>query len=196
MTSALTYNGLNQMGNLAVKLVGDLNRASNLMGLSTRDMELIQAVQYGLPVSARPYADVGKLINMDEAEVISRLEKMLESGVIKRLGVVVHHRKLGYQANAMVVWNIPDEEVTDAGLRISQFAFVTLCYQRPRRLPQWPYNLFSMIHGSDREAVTKNTRTLAEECQLQDIPYEILFSNRCFKQRGAVYHPDKSSGRN
>lgn len=164
------------------------------MGLSSRDMELIQVVQYGFPMHRHPYAEIGKRINMDESEVITRLQKLQDAGVIKRLGVVVRHRKLGYRANAMVVWDIPDEQVTEAGNNLSQFEFVTLCYRRPRQLPQWSYNLFSMIHGSDRDEVTKNIEKLAEQCNLQDINYEILFSKRCFKQRGAIYRPDESCG--
>ena len=166
----------------------------NTSELSSQDMELIKIVQYGLPLCSHPYAEIGKRINMDENDVITRLKKMKDTGVIKRLGVVVRHRKLGYRANAMVVWDIPDEQVTEAGNNLSQFDFVTLCYRRPRQLPQWPYNLFSMIHGSDRDAVTKNIQKLAKECNLQDINYEILFSKRCFKQRGAIYRPDESCG--
>jgi len=165
------------------------------MKVSARDMKLIQLVQYGLPLCSHPYKEIGKHIDMDEQEVIDRLKKMQESGVIKRMGVVVRHRKLGYRANAMVVWNIPDDQVKETGKKISQFEFVTLCYRRPRQLPQWPYNLFSMIHGSDRDAVTENIHELARQCGLQDVNYEILFSKRCFKQRGAIYHPGDSSGR-
>jgi DNA-binding Lrp family transcriptional regulator len=177
-----------------IKYVDELKEFDNPMGLSSRDMELIKLVQYGLPLCSDPYAEIGKRIDMDESEVITRLQKLQDSGVIKRMGVVVRHRKLGYRANAMVVWNIPDEQVTEAGKKISKFKFVTLCYRRPRHLPQWPYNLFSMIHGSDRDAVTKNIQALAKQCGLQDIKYEILFSKRCFKQRGAIYRPDESKG--
>jgi DNA-binding Lrp family transcriptional regulator len=104
------------------------------------------------------------------------------------MGVIVRHRSLGYDANAMVVWDVPDDCVSDAGRRMSAFEFVTLCYRRPRR-PHWPYNLFCMIHGKERETVLAQTELLAQGCGLGDVPREVLFSRRCFKQRGACYAP-------
>lgn len=151
------------------------------------DRALIEAIQHGLPLTSRPYAGIGKSMGMDEGEVISRLRVLLDQGVVKRMGVVVRHRKLGYRANAMVVWNIPDDRVTELGSCMGEFEFVTLCYRRPRRMPEWPYNLFCMIHGCDRDAVLQHVAQLAAHCGLGDCSYEVLFSRRCFKQRGAVY---------
>jgi len=71
---------------------------------------------------------------------------------------------------------------------MGRFEFVTLCYRRPRRLPDWPYNLFTMIHGRDRDEVLANIDRLVRECGLEDIPRDVLFSRRRFKQRGAIYH--------
>jgi hypothetical protein len=98
----------------------------------------------------------------------------------------------------MVVWDLPDNRVSEIGHCIGQYSFVTLCYQRPRRLPEWHYNLFSMIHGRDRAAVIDQVAFIVQQCGLQGIEHEILFSNRCFKQRGANYRvdpPSISSGR-
>jgi len=99
---------------------------------------------------------------------------------------------LVYRANAMTVWNIPDEVVSELGICMGQFDFVTLCYRRPRRLPDWPYNLFTMIHGKDRDDVLANIQLLAERCSLSDIEHEVLFSKRRFKQRGAIYRSTES----
>jgi len=109
--------------------------------------------------------------------------------VIKRLGVVVRHRKLGYRANGMVVWDVPNRRIDEIGQRIGAVDFVTLCYQRPQRLPQWRYNLFSMIHGRDRQQVLQRVHELVSRCKLDAIPHQVLFSGRCFKQRGARYAP-------
>lgn len=158
-------------------------------GLSKTDLRLIAAIQHGLPLAPRPYAELGRQCGLDETEVIARLEALLGDGTIKRLGVVVRHRELGYRANAMVVWDIPDDQVGQLGKRFSQHAFVTLCYRRPRRLPDWPYNLFCMIHGQDRQTVLQHIETLKEACALQDVSHDILFSRRRFKQRGAIYLP-------
>lgn len=148
---------------------------------------LLAAIQDGLPLVSRPYAEIGRRAGLSEAEVIERLRLWLETGVIKRLGVVVRHRKLGYRANAMVVFDVPDERVSEIGHRLATFACVTLCYRRPRRGEGWPYNLFCMIHGKDRATVEAQVEALAIACGLDEIPRAVLFSRRCFKQRGAVY---------
>lgn len=152
-------------------------------------MLLLQAVQSGLPLVNDPYAELGRRVGLSEAEVIRLLSDWVAAGIIKRLGVVVRHRSLGYDANAMVVWDIPDDRVGDVGRRMSAFDFVTLCYRRPRRGNSWPYNLFCMIHGKDRANVLAQTELLAASCGLIDTPRDVLFSRRCFKQRGARYMP-------
>ena len=148
---------------------------------------LIGAIQQGFPLVARPFAEIGTGIGLAENEVIAGLAQLAEAGVIKRMGVVVRHRELGYRANAMVVWDVPDERASALGQRIGSFDFVTLCYRRPRRLPDWSYNLFTMIHGRRRDEVLNLVEQLKEQCGLKDIPHEVLFSRRCFKQCGARY---------
>ncbi|MGD2062351.1 MAG: AsnC family transcriptional regulator [Nitrospirota bacterium] len=155
--------------------------------LDALDHRLIAAVQGGLPLVSRPYQEIARRIGTSESEVITRLRRMLSDDTIKRLGVVVRHRKLGYRANAMVVWDVPDEVVDTLGYRLRRFDCITLCYRRPRRLPVWPYNLFCMIHGQDRAGVLARVEHLVERCDLHDVPHEVLFSGRCFKQRGAMY---------
>ena len=151
---------------------------------------LIGAIQQGLPLVSRPFAKIGEDIGLSESEVIAGLAQLQEQGVIKRIGVVVRHRELGYRANAMVVWDIPDELITGLGHCVGKFDFVTLCYQRPRRLPAWRYNLFCMIHGRDRDEVLNLVAQLKEQCGLHDVAHEVLFSQRRFKQCGARYVAD------
>ena len=153
---------------------------------------LIGAVQQGLPLVPRPYAEIGAGIGLTESEVIAGLAHLAEQGIIKRMGVVVRHHELGYRANAMVVWDIPDDRVSALGHCVGKFDFVTLCYRRPRRLPAWRYNLFSMIHGQDRDEVLSLVAQLKERCGLQDIAHEVLFSRRRFKQCGARYVADSA----
>jgi DNA-binding Lrp family transcriptional regulator len=149
--------------------------------------DLIAAIQDGLPLVPRPYQAIAERIGCSEGEVIARLQDMLDSGVIKRLGVVVRHHELGYRANAMVVWDVPDERVEDLGLQLGDQDCVTLCYQRPRRLPDWRYNLFCMVHGHDRAEVLACIDRMAAALDIEAIPHEVLFSGRRFKQRGAYY---------
>jgi len=151
------------------------------------EQALIAVIEQGLPLVPRPYADLALQIGCSEQEVIDGLQTLKNRGDIKRFGVIVRHRKLGYRANGMVVWNVPDEDVKRLGHCIGQYSFVTLCYRRPRQLPEWGYNLFTMVHGRNKQEVEEKTQLLVEQCGLDDINHEILFSSRCFKQRGARY---------
>jgi DNA-binding Lrp family transcriptional regulator len=156
------------------------------MELSATDHALLDRVAKGLPLVPQPFAEIARSLGLTENEVLMRLTKFLDAGLIKRLGVVVRHRELGYQANAMVVWDVPDSEVSETGKRMTRAPFVTLCYRRPRR-PGWPYNLFCMIHGRDRATVEAQVVALAAVLGLARISRAVLFSSRCFKQRGAQY---------
>jgi len=157
------------------------------MVLSEQDRALIAAIQGGLPLVARPYAAIADRLGLSEATVIERLVALQAAGLIKRMGVVVRHRALGYRANAMVVWDIPDAEVERVGTLLAGETCVTLCYQRPRRLPEWRYNLFCMIHGRERDSVLRRLEQITAFHGLEKVPHTVLFSGRSFKQRGAHY---------
>ena len=161
------------------------------MVLTGKDRELIAAIQSGLPLVAKPYAAIAAQLGMSEDEVLVRLQELQSAGLIKRMGVVVRHRALGYGANAMVVWDIEDADVERVGGLLAGETCVTLCYQRPRCLPKWRYNLFCMIHGRKRSCVLRRLEQIIACHGLEDIPRSILFSGRNFKQRGARYvEPD------
>ena len=155
--------------------------------LSQQQRQLISAIQHGLPLVSRPYQQIGEQIQQTETAVISQIKTMIDQNIIKRMGVIVRHRKLGYRANGMIVWDVPDDHVDKIGAQLGKEARVSLCYQRPRRLPSWGYNLFCMIHGKSRDEVTACVEKISQQHQLDAIPREILFSTRCFKQRGANY---------
>jgi len=155
--------------------------------LDDMDMRLLAAIQNGLPLVARPFAEIGARLGLNEADVMARLQQLQARGVIRRFGVVVRHHEVGYSANAMVVWDVPDEQVRELGHCLAGFDFITLCYRRPRHLPQWRYNLYCMIHGKSREEVHAHLEWMVNHCGLQSLPHAVLFSRRRFKQRGAVY---------
>ncbi|MCP4284730.1 MAG: Lrp/AsnC family transcriptional regulator [Gammaproteobacteria bacterium] len=157
------------------------------MVLSEQDYRLIAEIQDGLPLSSRPYAEIGKRIGLSEQQIIERIGALQKGGVIKRMGIVVRHHELGYTANAMVVWDVPDDQVDAVGEKLGSQPCVTLCYQRPRKLPEWPYNLFCMIHGQERERVLEHISSIVESQELDQIPHKILFSGKRYKQRGAKY---------
>ena len=148
--------------------------------------KLIGLIQDGLAICPRPYADLAEKLACTEQDVIDAIERLRKNGVLKRFGVIVNHRRLGYAANAMVVWNIDDELVDDIGMKLAAVPAVTLCYQRPRRPPHWPYNLFTMIHGKERDAVLGELQEIRARLEI-DCDYDVLFSTKCFKQRGARY---------
>ncbi len=157
-------------------------------GLNTLERELVGAIQAGLPLAPRPYAEIADRLGVDEPTVRARVRDLLEAGVIKRLGVVVRHHELGFVSNAMVVWDVPDDRVEAIGRALGEAEGVTLCYRRPRRPPHWPYNLFSMIHGRERESVRAHIEALrAQTPGLRDVAHAVLFSGRRFKQCGARY---------
>ncbi len=159
------------------------NGAKGCGEICSEDLALLNALENGLPIGPRPYVEIATRIGMSEEAVIGRLRALVERGVIKRLGLVVRHRELGFTANAMVVWDIEDNRVDEIGEAFAEFPFVTLCYRRPRHRPQWPYNLFCMIHGRDRETVLDQIKELSARAGHPSM--DILFSRRCFKQRGA-----------
>jgi DNA-binding Lrp family transcriptional regulator len=150
--------------------------------LAPLESRLIRTVAPGLPLVAAPYAALARELGVAEDEVIAMLAKLLAEGRIRRIGAVVRHRRLGYEANAMVAWDVPDERVSEVGRALAKEAAVTLCYRRARALPEWPYNLYCMVHGRDRARVL-------HEISLLEVAYpgQVLFSARCFSQRAAAY---------
>lgn len=157
--------------------------------LNASDRALFAALQPGLPLVGRPYQALARQLGLSERAVLERLRYWLDQGVIKRLGIIVRHRALGYRANAMVVWDVPDAEVGAVGRALATESGVNLCYRRPRRLPHWPYNLFCMMHGREREQVLDRIEQVRGERNLTAYPHTVLFSTHCFRQRGAYYLP-------
>jgi len=159
---------------------------ANGFDLSASESRLVASIQSGLPLTSRPFRQIAASTRLSEAAVITTLRRWLAQGVVARVGLVARHHELGYRANAMVVWNVPDQEVDAVGKCLGQFQCVTLCYRRPRR-SGWPYNLFCMVHGRDRKTVLDQIDQLVETCHVGHVPHEILFSVRRFKQTGARY---------
>lgn len=155
--------------------------------LEAADYALAAALEGGITLSPQPYAVLATRLGSNEEAILLRLQRLLKLGVIRRFGVVVRHRELGYDANAMVVWDVPDNIVSDVGRQLAGQSAVTLCYRRPRQLPDWRFNLFSMLHGQNREAVLAEIERMRESLGLQNIVCQPLFSRRRFKQCGARY---------
>lgn len=153
---------------------------------SLAEWELLDALQQGLPLVHRPFAQLGQAIGWDEATVLATLQHWTAAKIIKRFGLILRHQELGYRANAMVVFNVPDAEVAAIGQRLAEEPEVTLCYQRQRQLPTWSYNLYCMVHGHTRAEVLPVVARLSALAGQTGLP---LFSVQRFKQCGARYAP-------
>ena len=152
--------------------------------LDAIDRALIVATQGGLPLVARPYQAIGEQVSIAGDEVIRRLQAMLDSGIIRRIGAVPNHYAIGWTANGMTVWDVADERVDELGARVGGLDFVTHCYRRPRALPDWPYNLFAMVHGASRMEVTEKAAEIAALLGSNCRASEVLFSTRILKKTG------------
>lgn len=152
--------------------------------LDAVDRRIIVATQAGLPRVPQPYHAVAEQVGIGAAEVMERLQRMLDNGVIRRIGAVPNHYALGYRGNGMSVWNVPDVRVRELGVKIGELDFVSHCYHRPRHLPEWPYNLFAMVHGRDRSEVEAKVAEIARLLGEADRGHGILYSTRILKKTG------------
>lgn len=148
------------------------------------DRQIILATQSGLPLDPQPYHAVARQVGVAPEEVMERMRRMLATGVIRRIGAVPNHYALGYKANGMTVWDVPDERVDELGARVGALEFVSHCYHRPRHLPEWPYNFFAMVHGHDKAEAAEQVRQIAELLGDADRGHDILFSTRILKKTG------------
>jgi len=148
------------------------------------DRRIVLATQAGLPRGSRPYHAIAEQLGISADEVMARLRRMLETGVIRRIGAVPNHYALGYRANGMSVWDVPEDRIRELGRRIGELDFVSHCYHRPRHLPEWPYNLFAMVHGRDRAEVEAKVAQIAVLLGEADRGHTVLYSTRILKKTG------------
>ena len=145
------------------------------------DIKLIKCIQDGIPLTERPYRDIGNAMGLSEDEVVSRLGRLIKEKKIRRFAASVAHRKIGINSNAMTVWRVPSERVDEVGPIMAGFPEVTHCYERPT-FPDWPYNVFTMIHGYTDEECERVIEAIKEKTGLED--YVILYSEKEFKKTG------------
>jgi DNA-binding Lrp family transcriptional regulator len=152
--------------------------------IDSLDRRIVAATQGGLPLCPRPYAAVAEELGVAPEAVMDRLHRLVSLGVVRRIGAVPNHYALGYRANGMSVWDVDDARVGELGRRVGALAFVTHCYRRPRRPPDWPYNLFAMVHGRDRAEVARKVERIADLLGSASRGHEILYSTRILKKTG------------
>lgn len=161
-------------------------RRVDCSALQAGDRTLLQALSSGLPLVAEPYTELARSLDREAAEVMARIEALHSAGIISRLGVIVRHRALGWSANAMVVWDLPSEQIDAAGPALAAHPGVTLCYERRPIEGVWPYRLYSMIHARSRSEALEVLASARALPELFGAQHKVLFSTRCFKQTGAL----------
>jgi DNA-binding Lrp family transcriptional regulator len=152
--------------------------------IDATDRSVVAATQTGLPLVPRPYHALAKALGLTAEDLMARLQRMLDTGIIRRIGAVPNHYALGLAHNAMTVWDVEDAAIGDLGREIGALPFVTHCYHRPRHPPVWPFNLFAMVHGRSaaevEEKITAITEKLGPACRARDV----LVSKRILKKTG------------
>jgi len=152
--------------------------------LAQLDRRIVLATQAGLPLDARPYHWLASELGVEPDVLMDRFRVMLDEGRIRRIGVVPNHYRLGYSANGMSVWDVPDEDIKAIGKQIGELDIVSHCYHRPRHLPNWPYNLFAMLHGHSQEEVRNKVEQIAQLLGDKARRHDVLFSTRILKKTG------------
>ena len=154
------------------------------MAIDKLDRNIIHATQSGLALHPAPYHEVAKQCGCDAQTVMNRLQRMLDCGVIRRIGAVPNHYRLGLRSNGMSVWDVADNRLDALGKLVGNLDFVSHCYERPRHLPLWPYNLYAMVHGHNQVEVnykvSQITELLGSDCR----QYDVLLSSRILKKTG------------
>ncbi|MCG6967797.1 MAG: hypothetical protein LJE59_14955 [Chromatiaceae bacterium] len=158
--------------------------AAENIDMTPVDLRIIAATQAGLPLVGQPYAQIAADLGVPVGHVLAAFERMLSTGVIRRIGAVPNHYRLGLRGNGMTVWDVPDEQVNELGQQIGAQDFVSHCYERPRFPGVWRYNLFAMVHGRDRDEVLDKTARLRALLGAPVRGYDVLFSSAVLKKTG------------
>jgi DNA-binding Lrp family transcriptional regulator len=154
------------------------------MTIDDLDRSIVEATQAGLPLQIAPYTEIAAACNCDTRAVMTRMRRMLERGVIRRIGAIPNHYKLGLNSNGMSVWNVDDDRLVELGAQVGRLDFVSHCYERPRHLPLWPYNLFAMVHGHNRDEVMAKVEQISKLVGSSCRQHDVLFSTRILKKTG------------
>lgn len=156
------------------------------------DRQLVLLTQSGLPLVKEPFKNLAEKIGVSADRVKQRFRFMLQSQRIRRIAAVPNHYKLGFTANGMSVWQVPEEKVKELGKKIGALDFVSHCYHRPKHPPHWNYNLFAMVHGRNRDDTQKQVEEISNLLGEDDLGHDVLFSKRILKKTGLRISPKKN----
>lgn len=148
------------------------------------NQKLIEELQDNIPLTENPYQTLAELLGVSEDEIIRRLTMMKTAGKLKRIGAILRHQKSGYIANAMVVFKVPETTIEEIGEALAQSSLVSHCYERKAH-PQWPYNLYAMLHSTETSKIEEFVRTFTTTHAIQ--VYDILFSQEELKKTSMTF---------
>jgi DNA-binding Lrp family transcriptional regulator len=155
--------------------------------LTEQEKQIIRELQNNMPLVSRPFAEIARRLGMKEQELIDKINEFKQRGILRRFGATVRHQNLGFTANAMIVWDIPDDQVEKAGKTMAQFPEISHCYQRPTH-PGWPYNLFTVVHGKTHAECEEKAKTISEKTGYRK--FKAVFSTRELKKSSMRYFED------
>ncbi len=155
--------------------------------LTELEKKIIASIQDDIPVTARPYQIISEKIGVPETVFLETLQDLCRRGIVRRFGATLRHQKSGFEANAMTAWQVEDQQVESVGREMSRFREVSHCYQR-NPAPQWPYNLYAMIHARDEAGCVEIARRISQATGVQS--YKLLFSRRELKKTSMEYFPN------
>ncbi|MFI3271510.1 MAG: siroheme decarboxylase subunit beta [Pseudomonadota bacterium] len=152
---------------------------------SDLERRILQIIQKNLPHSLTPYADIAAEVGTDEETVLALLRSLKEEGAIRRFGASIKHQKTGWSHNAMVAWKVPTELVDEAGAAAAKHPLISHAYHRPSSASDWPYILYTMIHGRHESEHLEVIEQLRRETVLDE--YAVLESLEELKKTSMTY---------
>jgi len=156
--------------------------------LTDLEKKIIAVIQGDLPVTKRPYLEIADKLGIEEQTVLLVLKDLCERGIIRRFGATLRHQKSGFNANAMIAWQVEENRIDAVGKQVSKFAQVSHCYRRnPSK--DWPYNLYTMVHAADETSCRNIAKMISEQTGI--LEYSILFSRRELKKTSMQYFSDE-----
>ena len=154
--------------------------------LTELEKKIIASIQEDMEITERPYAAIAEKIGITEEALLKRLKDLSQRGVIRRLGATLRHQRAGFSANAMVAWMVAEDRIQEVGQKMASFDQVSHCYRR-NPTPDWPYNLYTMVHADSEQACQETARKMSSATSVQD--YTLLFSREELKKTSMVYFP-------
>jgi len=154
--------------------------------LNELEKKIIAAIQGDIDVVPRPYLEIAHKLDISEQLLLAKLKELCRRGVIRRFGATLRHQKTGYRANAMVAWQVSEDRIEEVGAKLASFREVTHCYRRDPT-PDWPFNLYTMVHAGDEASCRRTARKMAAAISVD--AYRLLFSREELKKTSMVYFP-------